>query len=81
MVISNSTRIPYLLVLFAVLGGISAFGLLGLFLGPIVIAVLLAVWREWLEEQAPRGQLTFDDETDGTVPVTPLPMTANPPDD
>ena len=62
MVISSSTRIPYLLVLFSVLGGISAFGLLGLFLGPIVIAVLLAVWREWLEEQAPRGQLTFAGE-------------------
>ncbi len=59
MLISSSTRIPYLLVLFAVLGGIGAFGLLGLFLGPIVIAVLLAVWREWLEEQVPRGQLTY----------------------
>jgi predicted PurR-regulated permease PerM len=62
MLISSSTRIPYLLVLFAVLGGISAFGLLGLFLGPIVIAVLLAVWREWLEEQVPRSQLTYAGE-------------------
>lgn len=51
LVISSATRIPYLLVLFGVLGGISAFGLIGLFLGPIVISVLLAVWREWLEEQ------------------------------
>jgi len=51
LVISSATRIPYLLVLFGVLGGISAFGLVGLFLGPIVIAVLLAVWREWVEEQ------------------------------
>ncbi|WP_295458867.1 AI-2E family transporter [uncultured Thiodictyon sp.] len=62
MLISSSTRIPYLLVLFSVLGGISAFGLLGLFLGPIVIAVLLAVWREWLEEQMPRSQLTYAGE-------------------
>jgi predicted PurR-regulated permease PerM len=62
MLISSSTRIPYLLVLFSVLGGISAFGLLGLFLGPIVIAVLLAVWREWLEEQIPRSQLTYAGE-------------------
>ena len=46
LVISSTSRIPYLLVLFSVLGGISAFGLIGLFLGPIVIAVLLAVWRE-----------------------------------
>jgi predicted PurR-regulated permease PerM len=52
-VISSATRIPYLLILFGVLGGISAFGLLGLFLGPIVIAVLLAVWREWVNEHAP----------------------------
>lgn len=53
LVISSSTRIPYLLVLFAVLGSIAAFGLVGIFLGPIVIAVLLAVWREWLIERAP----------------------------
>jgi len=51
LVISSATRIPYLLVLFGVLGGISAFGLIGLFLGPIVIAILLAVWREWVDEQ------------------------------
>lgn len=55
LVISSSTRIPYLLVLFAVLGGIPAFGLVGIFFGPIVIAVLLAVWREWLIEHAPRN--------------------------
>lgn len=53
LVISSATRIPYLLVLFGVLGGIAAFGLLGLFLGPIVIAVLLAVWREWVHEHVP----------------------------
>jgi predicted PurR-regulated permease PerM len=55
LVISSATRIPFLLVLFGVLGGISTFGLIGLFLGPIVIAVLLAVWREWVEEQATGG--------------------------
>jgi predicted PurR-regulated permease PerM len=43
LVNSGATCIPYLLVLFGVLGGISAFGLIGRFLGPIVIAVLLAV--------------------------------------
>lgn len=53
LVISSATQIPYLWVLFGVLGGIAAFGLVGLFLGPIVIAVLLAVWREWMLEHAP----------------------------
>jgi len=55
LVISSTARIPYILVLFAVLGGIAAYGLVGLFLGPIVIAVLLAVWREWLIEHSPSG--------------------------
>jgi predicted PurR-regulated permease PerM len=55
LVISSAARIPYILVLFAVLGGIAAFGLVGLFIGPIVIAILLAVWREWIAEPTPRG--------------------------
>lgn len=50
LVISNATQIPFLLVMFGVLGGLAAFGLIGLFLGPVVLAVLVAVWREWLEE-------------------------------
>lgn len=50
MVISNATRIPFLLVMFGVLGGLTAFGLVGLFLGPVILAVLIAVWQEWLEE-------------------------------
>ncbi|SCZ60045.1 AI-2E family transporter [Thiohalomonas denitrificans] len=48
LVISVSAHIPFLLVLFGVLGGLSAFGLVGLFLGPVVLSVLLAVWRRWL---------------------------------
>jgi len=50
MVISNATRIPFLLVMFGVLGGLAAFGLVGLFVGPVILAVLMAVWREWIEE-------------------------------
>ncbi len=52
LLISSTSRIPYILVLFAVLGGIAAFGLVGLFVGPVVVAVLLAVWREWIAEHA-----------------------------
>jgi len=52
LVISNATRIPFLLVMFGVLGGLAAFGLVGLFLGPVILAVVMAVWREWIEESA-----------------------------
>ncbi|MHB1214362.1 MAG: AI-2E family transporter [Thiobacillus sp.] len=48
LVISGPTRIPFLLVFLGVLGGINAFGLIGLFLGPVLLAVSVAIWREWL---------------------------------
>ena len=53
LVISTATQIPFLLVMFGVIGGLAAFGLIGMFIGPVIVAVLLAVWREWLEERAP----------------------------
>lgn len=52
LVISSASHIPFLLVLFGVIGGFTAFGLVGMFVGPVIIAVLMAVWREWLEGQA-----------------------------
>lgn len=48
LVISGPTRIPFLLVFLGVLGGLHAFGLIGLFLGPVLLAVSVAIWREWL---------------------------------
>lgn len=55
VVISGATRIPFLLVLFGVLGGLAAFGLVGLFIGPVILAVLMAIWREWLAEKRSQG--------------------------
>jgi predicted PurR-regulated permease PerM len=49
-VISRETRIPFLLVMFGVIGGVAAFGLVGLFIGPVILAMLIAIWREWLLE-------------------------------
>ncbi len=48
--ISREAAIPFIVVLFGVLGGLATFGLVGLFIGPVILAVLLAVWREWLFE-------------------------------
>jgi predicted PurR-regulated permease PerM len=48
--ISQQAQIPFIVVLFGVLGGLAAFGLVGLFVGPVILAVLLAIWREWLHE-------------------------------
>lgn len=53
--ISREAQIPFLIVLFGVLGGLATFGLVGLFVGPVILAVLLAIWREWLLETKPAG--------------------------
>ena len=47
LLISSATRMPFLVVMFGVLGGMSAFGLIGALVGPIILAMGLAIWREW----------------------------------
>lgn len=47
--IGGAARLPFLLVLLGLLGGLQTMGFLGLFLGPAVMAALVALWREWTE--------------------------------
>ncbi len=49
LVVAQSVKIPFLLAFFGVLGGLAAFGLVGLFLGPVILAVAFSVWQEWLD--------------------------------
>ena len=44
--VSGGAEIPFVLVLLGVLGGLSAFGLLGLLIGPVVLAVVFALVSE-----------------------------------
>ena len=46
ILIGNATQLPFLFVLLGIFGGLEAFGLLGLFLGPAIMSVLFAVWKE-----------------------------------
>lgn len=47
VLIGSAVRLPFLWVLLGILGGLESMGLLGLFLGPAVMAALIALWREW----------------------------------
>lgn len=44
--IGSATRMPFVWVLLGILGGVETFQLLGLFLGPAVMAALLSLWRD-----------------------------------
>lgn len=46
--VGDSARLPFLLAFVGIFGGLAAFGLLGLFLGPVIMAALMVVWREWI---------------------------------
>jgi predicted PurR-regulated permease PerM len=51
VMIGDATRLPFLLVLLGILGGIEAWGLIGLVVGPALVAVLMLLWREWVGSQ------------------------------
>jgi predicted PurR-regulated permease PerM len=50
--IGSATRLPFLWVLLGILGGVETWGLLGLFLGPAIMAALILLWREWAGQGA-----------------------------
>jgi predicted PurR-regulated permease PerM len=47
-IVGGAARMPSLAALIGIFGGLQAFGLIGLFLGPVILAALLTVWRDWL---------------------------------
>ncbi|CAB3751930.1 AI-2E family transporter [Paraburkholderia humisilvae] len=48
VLIGNSTRLPFLLVLFGILGGAETFGLLGVFIGPALMTILMVLWTDFV---------------------------------
>ncbi|MBP2279344.1 putative PurR-regulated permease PerM [Psychrobacter sp. PL19] len=72
IVISGATKIPFIIIFIGVLGGLTAFGFVGLFIGPVVLAIGLAVWREWISQHkneifAPQEVLLTDGPTERPV--------------
>ena len=50
--IGGTTKLPFIWVLLGILGGVETFGLLGLFVGPAIMAALILLWREIAGEEA-----------------------------
>ena len=48
-IIGGATRLPFLWVLIGILGGAATFGILGLFVGPATMAVLVMLWRDFAD--------------------------------
>jgi predicted PurR-regulated permease PerM len=49
ILIGGAAKLPFLWVLLGIFGGLETFGLVGLFLGPAIMAALVSLWREWTD--------------------------------
>jgi len=48
IVVGSAVELPFLLALIGAFGGLAALGLVGLFIGPVIMAALLLVSEEWM---------------------------------
>jgi predicted PurR-regulated permease PerM len=50
--IGGATRLPFLWALVGAMGGVETFGLVGLFVGPVIMAAVLSLMREWIAQDS-----------------------------
>jgi predicted PurR-regulated permease PerM len=60
ILIRRGADLPLLLILAGVIGGLVAFGLVGIFVGPVLLAVAYKLLQEWIAEAD--AQATADSE-------------------
>ena len=61
ILIGGAAKLPFLWVLLGIFGGLETFGLVGLFLGPAIMAALVSLWREWTDPVPRRLNLKSGD--------------------
>jgi predicted PurR-regulated permease PerM len=66
----NQTKLHELFVFFSVLGGISVFGLLGIVLGPVVLAITLGLVNTFNQDDREDSQ--HSDATESSLPPDPV---------
>lgn len=48
--VGGPIKLPFLPTFFGLIGGVKTMGLIGLFVGPVLMALLVAIWHEWLHD-------------------------------
>jgi predicted PurR-regulated permease PerM len=64
LIISAGSDLPFVLVLLGVLGGVVAFGFIGVFLGPVLLALGYALLNEWATHQPAPDEDEFEAKRD-----------------
>jgi hypothetical protein len=79
--IKKGADLPLLLIFAGVIGGLVAFGLLGIFIGPVVLAVTYTLMGSWMDEepmpaavsQVEAGALNLEDAASTCFRRLPMP--------
>ncbi|RWX75396.1 AI-2E family transporter [Neorhizobium lilium] len=48
--VGGPIKLPFLPTFFGLIGGVKTMGFLGLFIGPVLMALMVSIWREWIRE-------------------------------
>jgi predicted PurR-regulated permease PerM len=67
LIISRGSKMPFILILLGVLGGALAFGLIGVFIGPTLLAVAYRLVDEWSRARSEALVRASSDRPDQTV--------------
>jgi predicted PurR-regulated permease PerM len=54
ILIRRGVQLPMLLIIAGVIGGLISFGVMGLFIGPVILAATYTLTKEWIADAAPR---------------------------
>lgn len=71
--VGGPIKLPFLPTIFGLVGGVKTMGFLGLFVGPVLMALLVAIWREWIHEleTTARAERASIDVTPAVVETQP----------
>lgn len=66
ILIRRNANLPLLLIFAGVIGGLIAFGIIGLFIGPVLLTVFYTLMTAWVDEDSPAE----DPASPATIPAT-----------
>jgi predicted PurR-regulated permease PerM len=62
ILIKQGADLPLLLIIVGVIGGLFAFGIIGLFVGPVILAVAYTLFTAWIDQD---GAISPTEKTAG----------------
>lgn len=74
MLVGGPVKLPFLPTFFGLIGGVKTMGLIGLFIGPVLMALVVSIWRSWVFLIKEKRQMELDSKnvTDVGDPASSL---------